>query len=316
MPYFYLVISGILFGGVVFGAKVLSNMGASLFEIVIYSSFLVVLTMFWPSRHDLHKIFSLPWKITLVLVVAMVLTNGGQYAPLFFQVPVTVVVLLLYLQPVWTALIERFYFRRPTDVLEWFALLAMIFGLVVLINPSGGAHLSGWGVFMALLGGIGLSLWILVTQNLSQRGISAWGNFWSCYFYTLIPFLVIYALLQNFFPASPDLSLRWELPPKMWLAFLGYVLLILTLPDILLYKNNRNISATVIGMILLLEPVSAIIMDVLFLGQKLSLNIIIGGLIILGANIVLIFHSRCQGRCWASKNKRLSQIKKLPQKGE
>ena len=36
MVYLYLALSGILDGGVIFGAKVLSNLGASLFELMIY----------------------------------------------------------------------------------------------------------------------------------------------------------------------------------------------------------------------------------------------------------------------------------------
>ena len=43
MSYLYLVMSGILFGGVVFGAKVLYLMGASLFEVLFYPNLISVL---------------------------------------------------------------------------------------------------------------------------------------------------------------------------------------------------------------------------------------------------------------------------------
>ena len=42
MSYLYLVMSGILFGGVVFGAKVLYLMGASLFEVLFYPNLISV----------------------------------------------------------------------------------------------------------------------------------------------------------------------------------------------------------------------------------------------------------------------------------
>lgn len=42
MVYLYLALSGILDGGVIFGAKVLSNLGASLFELMIYPNLLSV----------------------------------------------------------------------------------------------------------------------------------------------------------------------------------------------------------------------------------------------------------------------------------
>ena len=65
-------------------------------------------------------------------------------------------------------------------------------------------------------------------------------------------------------------------------------MIIFTLPNLLLYKANGAVSAVTIGMILLLEPVTGIVLDVVFLNSPLTANIIIGGLIILGANILLI----------------------------
>lgn len=51
-------------------------------------------------------------------------------------------------------------------------------------------------------------------------------------------------------------------------------------------------------MILLLEPVTGILLDVVFLGQQLTWNIVVGGLIILTANLLLLRHtSSCEGKC-------------------
>ena len=52
MSYLYLVMSGILFGGVVFGAKVLYLMGASLFEVLFYPNLISVLLVWGFARRD------------------------------------------------------------------------------------------------------------------------------------------------------------------------------------------------------------------------------------------------------------------------
>ena len=59
MSYLYLVMSGILFGGVVFGAKVLYLMGASLFEVLFYPNLISVLLVWGFARRD-FMCFPLP----------------------------------------------------------------------------------------------------------------------------------------------------------------------------------------------------------------------------------------------------------------
>ena len=298
MAYLGLVLSGILYGGVVFFAKILSELGADLWEIILYTSFLVVVLTAFMARHDIRLVFGQSLKFKLLLVASMLLVNIGQYAPLYMGVSVTLVVLLLYLQPVWTALIERFYFRRPVSLQSWGLLFCMLIGLLFLINPVGELSYSWSGIVWALLGGIGLSLWILTTQAMSMKGISPWVTFWACYWYTLLPCSLLYLAMRLMFPETAELQLGLNLSGRLWAAFLGYVVVILTLPNILLYRNNRKIPANVIGMILLLEPVTGILLDVVFLGQQLTWNIVVGGLIILTANLLLIRHtSSCEGKC-------------------
>lgn len=91
MSYLYLVMSGILFGGVVFGAKVLYLMGASLFEVLFYPNLISVLLVWGFARRDFVKIFKMPWRITAVYVLSVTAIAFGQAAPLFLDVPVTLV---------------------------------------------------------------------------------------------------------------------------------------------------------------------------------------------------------------------------------
>ena len=84
------------------------------------------------------------------------------------------------------------------------------------------------------------------------------------------------------------------MPPLLCDAFIFYSMIIFTLPNLLLYKASASIPAVTIGMVLLLEPVTAVILDVLFFKSPLTLNIILGGLLILGANIYLILEKKSQ----------------------
>lgn len=92
MAYLGLVLSGILYGGVVFFAKILSELGADLWEIILYTSFLVVVLTAFMARHDIRLVFGQSLKFKLLLVASMLLVNIGQYAPLYMGVSVTLVV--------------------------------------------------------------------------------------------------------------------------------------------------------------------------------------------------------------------------------
>lgn len=290
MNYLYLVISGILFGGVVFGGKVLSNMGASLFEIMLYPNIIPAVLVFYFARKDLSKIFLLPLRFTILLMAAMFFITVGQYAPLFFNIPVTFVVLLLYLQPVWTVLIDKFYYRHSTNWREWLLVISMMIGLVILIDPFNGIKFSTGGILLALLGGLGISVWVFATKYMTQQEISPWGTFWACCVYSIIPVVLLYVgLIEYDYHGSSLVVFSDAFSAKLWWAFIFYSLVIVTLPNILVYYHNKTVPAPQIGMILLLEPLTGIILDVVFLNMQLTWNIVIGGLIILLANLIMIF---------------------------
>lgn len=286
--YIYLAISGILFGGIVFGAKVLDLMGAGIWEIILIPNILSFFGVLWFVRHDFCKIGRLPFRLTLTLMASMLLVNIGQYVPLFMNTSAALVVLLLYLQPVWTILIDRFYFRRPQGKQTWFLALAMIAGLVILINPLQDKEYQWGGILLALLGGLGISLWVFVTQSISRRKISPAGTFWTATVYTLVPMMIIYALLKDKYPASGVMDFSFELSFRLWGAFIIYTLFTWIIPNILVYANNSDVSATAIGLILLLEPLTGVVLDIVFLNRPLTWNILFGGMVILSANFILV----------------------------
>lgn len=288
MAYFYLALSGILSGGIVFGAKVLAQSGATLFEIMIYPNlFSFAIISFW-MRGRLSSLRAVPVSAKVLFSLSLFMVAVGQYAPLFLNIPVALVVLLMYLQPVWTILIERFYFHRQQSGQTWFFVLLMIIGLLLLINPESGTNLSPWGVLLAVSAGMGISLWLVVSQYFSRHNVSPAATFWAASLYTLLPLFMLYFILSQW-PEFQNLRIfSLDLPPALWLAFLAYTLLCYVAPNLFLFAHNRSVSAVIIGMLLLLEPVTGVFLDWLFLGTRLTWNILLGGGLIILTNAFLI----------------------------
>lgn len=288
MVYLYLALSGMLDGGVIFGAKVLSNLGASMFELMIYPNLLSVLIIIYFARKDFHTLWHIPLRMKLLFALALFLITLGQYTPIFLNIPVTLVVLLIYLQPVWTILIERFYFHQHQSKLNWFLVGCMVGGLLLLINPESGPKLSPWGVLLALAGGIGLSLWLIVAQYFSRRNVRPAGTFLAASVYTLIPIFILYFVMCSMPQFDGQRIFSLEMPPRLWFYFMIYTLASYVAPNLLLFANNRNVSPVIVGMLLLLEPVTGLFLDWLFLNKPLTWNILLGGAIILVSNAILI----------------------------
>lgn len=158
MNYVMLALAGILSGGIVFGAKILFMSGATLFEVMLFPN-LIGAALFTPFVvKEFKRFIGVPPVITLLFTLSVLLVNVGDYVPLFMNVSVTLVLLLVYLQPIWTIMIERFYFKKHIAAADWVMVAVMFAGLIILINPFQGIHYSLVGMSLALFAGLGAIL--------------------------------------------------------------------------------------------------------------------------------------------------------------
>lgn len=290
MNYLKLVLAGILSGGIVFGGKLLALCGATPFEVMLFPSLigtLVVTPFIWD---DFCKFVKFPWRITSLFVFSVFIITVGEYVPLFMDISVTLVLLLVYLQPVWTILIEHFFLKVEIPGYAKLTVGLMLIGMIILINPFSGIHYNFIGVSLALLAGVGESIWIIVTKYFSEHNIRPASTYWCTCAYVLVPLALLYFGLNDYMErnSEPVLAFTFDISSHLWVGFIIYSLLIYTPANLLIFSGNKGIPAGVIGMIMLLEPVTGITLDVIFLHNPLTWNIIVGGVIILASNIYLI----------------------------
>ncbi|MBS3143048.1 EamA family transporter [Candidatus Woesearchaeota archaeon] len=67
--------------------------------------------------------------------------------------------------------------------------------------------------------------------------------------------------------------------------------IVYVLAQVLFYQGLKIVPSTHAGIILLLEPVSAAILASIFLGEAITLGLIVGGILILIANAIVILQS-------------------------
>jgi drug/metabolite transporter (DMT)-like permease len=169
------------------------------------------------------------------------------------------------------------------------AVCIALLGIVLLVEPwAGGFSGSMAGIISSLMGGVLLSLWIIygrkggINKQHIVTATEGWMGFSVIWLLMLWP--VFSFLIQE--PMITRLSAGFPLQYWAYLAF--YTLIANMLSYMFFYKGIRKVQASVAGVIMLLEPVSAALLAAAFLLQPLTFNILAGGALILASNYLVL----------------------------
>lgn len=286
--YFFVILSGIISGFIIFGGQIFNNLGLSLFEIAVlpYSLTLIFLLPFLFNKKYRFNKRLLPLLILYGIISAFLVV--AQFGGLVLGVPVAMVVLLLYTQPLWTILIGKIFLKEKLTRINVVAVILVLIGILVLVNPFKTGFYFKPGVLVALSAGILISLWIVVGSLLSKKGSHPIATKYAETLFMIIFLLLIYPGAVYFIKDQSLISFSFNWPMKVWIYIILFNLFTQVLGHLLFFYGLRKVPTTTAGIIMLLEPVVAAVLATLFLGQALTLNIIIGGILILLANYLVI----------------------------
>jgi len=210
----------------------------------------------------------------LILFSILQITTMLTFFISIIKASVSVAVLLLYTAPVYITLLSPLLLKEKSTKLGWFALVLSISGILLIVEPVK-IEISQYslGIIAGILSGISYAFQIMTSKYISTTYSGYSQAFWS--------FLIAMLILL---PAG-------IVPLDLVSRNLSYLLLLAIFPTILavsLYFNGlkylKASSASILGLI---EPLSAVILAILILNEKISIPIILGGALILtGAAIV------------------------------
>jgi drug/metabolite transporter (DMT)-like permease len=286
----FVILSAVLSGTVVFGGAVFEKLGLSAYEVALYSGVPALILTFVLLIKNRGLRF--PRKITglmFLFAFAILVINYSQYFAVYLGAPVPLVVLLLYTQPLWTVLTSWLVLREKITKVQIISCILVLLGTIALVNPFSIKWESSWlGIIVALLGGIGLSGWVSIGNVISKKGNTPLNTkFWSSFIMGM-SMILIYPLFTYFVKEEALVRLSLDFGWNVWIALLIYSLATSFAVQILYYAGATKVSAVDSGIIMLLEPLIGSILAVLFLGEILGWNILVGGGFILLANYLVI----------------------------
>jgi drug/metabolite transporter (DMT)-like permease len=288
--YWFVLIAAILYGTIIAGGHFFVILGLSLFEISLYRVLfisLILLPVVLIKRELLIRKRMFFFFIVYGLIGALL--ELSQFGGIALGVPVAVVALLLYSQPIWTIIFGKLILNERITIRKILAVLIALSGVFIILKSWGiESPRSLAGVISSLLGGVLLSLWIIwgrISSTNNQHYVTTtfgWTAFSVLWLLLLWPIASIFITEPIVIRMSTDFQLAYWSYLAIFASIGGVI------PHLFFYRGVQRVQAGVAGIILLLEPVSATVLAAILFNQPIGVNIIIGGALILVSNYLVI----------------------------
>jgi drug/metabolite transporter (DMT)-like permease len=235
---------------------------------------------------------SVPWRRIPFLAVFGIC--GLAFVQWFYflaihRVAIGIALLVQYLAPLLVALWARFVYREPVRRRIWLALALALGGLALIVDLGSGGTVSGAGLSFALAAAVTYMLYLLLAERAvaDQGAVSllAWGFGFATLFFSMIapwwsfPGHRVAADVSLLGHLSGDHLPVWGL--MTWMVMLGTIV-----PFFLLVSALRQLPATRVAIMAMLEPVVATIVAWIWLDEALGATQLAGAIVVLAAIVI------------------------------
>ena len=233
-------------------------------------------------------IFNALWTLSVAL-------NGAAVATV-----------LVYCSAAFTVVLGWWLLKESLGWAKWLAVAASLLGCAFVsgaFNPSGAA-LTLPGLLTGVLAGLSYAAYSLMGRSASRRALNPWTTLLYTFAFAAVFLLAANLLPLNFLPgkAAQPADLFWL--RSAWVGW-GVLFMLAAIPTVAgfgLYNVSLSyLPSGVANLVVTLEPAFTAVTAYLFLGERLSLVQIGGGLLILGGVVFLRLYERWQSARAASR---------------
>jgi drug/metabolite transporter (DMT)-like permease len=201
----------------------------------------------------------------------------GFYIKSFSYVPVANSVMLVFIYPVVTALLSWLILKEKITRLELAALALVVLGVWSIYGSEINIASDAFGNMLAITAGFGYSVFIVSMRYFETKGY----KYWNVTFWPLALGGVILALFLPFesFAFSPSGFVPLYIAGIVLVTFFGYIFYAEGL------KTVRVHDAVIITA--LTEPLAAMVLAFLVLGESIPDYVLAGAALIIAANVMI-----------------------------
>ena len=244
--YLYLILSGLLYGTITSGGQFLVTLGLSLYEITFFRIFSILL-LITPIIILKPSLFIKKANIQFFILYGLIgaLLGLSTFGGLIYGVPVSIVALLLYTQPIWTIVLGKLLLNEKITLNKIISAITGIFAVLILFSfwniSFSGSYL---GFLIPLFGGFLLSLWIIMGRKSGISNIHYLTTIFGWKLFTLLWLVLFYPVLNHITDDPDFIRLNYDFPDIYYLYFIIFALLGGLLPHMLFYRSVSYISAS------------------------------------------------------------------------
>jgi drug/metabolite transporter (DMT)-like permease len=186
---------------------------------------------------------------------------------------VGLVALLLYLYPVFVAILSSIFLKTKITLLKFTALALATFGAILTANPQGGQWL---GIFLALAAALIYSIYIVIGAGVMKKVSPLQSS------------TIIFASASLVYGAITSIhGAQWPSSQTGWLAIAGLTLIATVIPVATFLAGLKRIGPTNAAMLSTLEPLVTVLLAALLFGELLQPLTLLGGVLILVGVLLL-----------------------------
>lgn len=283
------ILAAVCYGTNPFGALPLYEEGVNTSSVLFYR-FSMAVVMLGVMLLVERKSFRINRQELIVLGSLGLLFSASciTYYESFLLMDAGIASTILFVYPVMVAGIMAVFFKERITFSTVTAILLALGGIGLLYQGDGETSLSTMGIILVILSALCYAIYIVVVNQSSIRMSSL-----KLTFYVL--FICMFVLLAYSFTSS-DLHLQLPPSPRAWFyaCWLGLVPTILSL--VLMTIAVHEVGATPTAIMGALEPLTAVAIGVLVFGEALTVQLVIGIVLILSAVLLIVlgknFHLR------------------------
>lgn len=280
--FFYIVLASVLWGTSGLFAHYLRPFGFTSVQMTLMRGIVSMIIMVGFVLIKDRKLLLAPKKELLLLLgsgASLFGTATAYYASMEAS-SVSTAVVLMYTAPVFVLIYSVLFLGEKLSFIKGGAVAVMLVGCALVSGIVGGMEFSLWGIIFGMLSGISYSAYNIFTKILTMHKVPA---------VTVTSYNFVIMTVLGLITAKPlnMIECAAAAPTITVPLMVGIGICTCILPYLFYTLGLKEIPAGTASSLGIIEPLSATIFSVCFLGEALTLPLIIGMILICGAVITL-----------------------------
>ncbi|WP_171818275.1 DMT family transporter [Pyxidicoccus fallax] len=269
--FLFVALSGACFGVLGLFGRLAYDAGADVASLLFLRFGIAGLVLAGVMAVRRQRLPGLKVMLGLGLLGIFYVSEAGAYFAALRHIPAGLAALLLYSFPALVALLQVFVFRERLGRVRWMAVALALGGTALTVDLEGGG-VKPEGILLGLLSALLYAVYVVLSSRLAgEAGPLGTSTVILC---SAAGALGLMVLAQG--PAFPTTATGWS-------AVVALALISTVAAVLLFFMGMVRIGPVNTSLVSTMEPLTAVVVGALFMGERLSVRQMLGGLLILTA---------------------------------